>query len=130
MPMRRSVLLIGGAALLLCAPSRALAKAAAAASEWDPKAAAELKAVEEKLADAFGKQDLETIKSSISEQMWSGWDLDMAGRPAGWTSYKDVIKFFDDMFKMGKQMGMTYKWTTTKVECRAQGNLGTCMQEG
>src|SRR5438477_194242 len=83
--------------------------AGAWAGKGDDKTAAELKALSEKMMNTWTTGDTASFQSTLSSSIWSGWDLDMMGRPVSMASAKDVMKMFEDVTKAMKAMNATSK---------------------
>jgi ketosteroid isomerase-like protein len=106
-----------------------IAHAGAPPSEVKADDAAALRALNEKMMNAWCKGDKDSFKSTLSDQIWSAWDLDMAGKPMAVKTNADLMKLFDEMSAMMKAMGATTEANLTKNDCRVSGDLGVCMVE-
>src|SRR5262245_37655871 len=98
----RSILLIGTTIILASSTSWADKKPA---DKGPDKAAAELKAIHEKMNQAWLTGDAATFASNISDTPWVSWDTGEAGRPIEQTTKAQAVKMFEDMQKMVKMMG-------------------------
>jgi quercetin dioxygenase-like cupin family protein len=117
-----------------CASSGSVPPAATAptptAVQWDSAATSELAALVQRLNDAWGKGDLETVRTLLAEDGFlRSFDLDMAGKPISFSSKAEVLAFAEQVFAEMKKAGATIQFTTKRLDCRATATYGVCSGE-